>query len=304
MTFEAEAFSSFDDAALTLWRGPTKPARPTVHWAHATGFSALTYRPLLSTLVERVNVLAWDMRGHGLSNGSGIAASFKGWETYYRDMIALLDECPEPIWLAGHSIGATCSLVAACRRPEKVRGLLLCEPVILDLRSRLGLRLMRALGRADRVGLAKGAARRRATFGSRKEAFENYRARSAFRSWADEWLQAYVDAGFTLRGDEGVTLACSPQWESLTFQHTESSPWKRIRPLPFEVRILAGTQSSTFPQSEHRRFQNCIPGSKIFSVGNASHFLPMERPDSVINELFDLIAVSGPEVFGSRCTKC
>jgi len=289
MTFEPGTLSSFDAATLTVWRGPSKPGRPTVHWAHATGFSALTYLPLLSRMAELVNVLAWDMRGHGLSNTSGVVASFRGWETYYRDMVALLDECSEPVWLAGHSIGATCSLMAACRRPQKVRGLLLCEPVILDFRSRVGLTLMRALGRADRVGLARSAARRRSTFRSRKEAFENYRTKPAFRTWGDIWLQAYVDSGFYLNGEEGVTLACSPQWESLTFQHTESRPWAKISPLPFEVRILAGGVGSTFPRSEHRKFQDRVPSSKIELAESASHFLPMERSDSVIEKLFDLV---------------
>ncbi len=289
MIFASESFTSFDQATLVLWRSPPVISRPTLHWAHATGFSALTYLPILNALAEEMNVVAWDMRGHGSSSGSGVRDSFSGWETYYRDMVAMLDASPEPIWLAGHSIGATCSLVAACQRPEKVKGLLLCEPVILDLQSRLLLRLMRSLGRADRIGLAKGAARRRSTFPSREDALANYRAKATFRSWTDEWLRAYVDAGF--RGDEGevVQLACSPQWESLTFQHTESSPWGRIKRLPIEVRVLAGTRGSTFPQSVHSRFRRRMPGAKIVSIANSSHFLPMECPNAVTDELFDLV---------------
>jgi len=289
MIFSAESFTSFDQAALVLWRSPPLTSRPTIHWAHATGFSALTYLPILNALAEEMNVTAWDMRGHGLSSESGMKDSFSGWETYYRDMVAMLDASPEPIWLAGHSIGATCSLVAACQRPEKVKGLLLCEPVILDVRNRMLLRLMRALGRADRIGLAKGAARRRSTFPSREDALGNYRAKATFRSWTDEWLRAYVDASFTAHEDGGVQLACSPQWESLTFQHTESSPWGRIKRLPIEVRVLAGTKGSTFPQSVHSRFRRRMPGAKIVSITNGSHFLPMESPNAVTDELLDLI---------------
>lgn len=289
MIFSAESFSSFDHASLTLWRSPSLIDRPTLHWAHATGFSALTYRPLLNVLAAEMNVIAWDMRGHGLSSESGMKGSFSGWETYYRDMVAMLDASSEPIWLAGHSIGATCSLLAACQRPEKVKGLLLCEPVILDLQSRVLLRLMRALGRADSIGLAKGAARRRSTFPSREDALANYRAKATFRSWTDEWLRAYVDAGFRAHKSDGVQLACSPQWESLTFQHTESSPWRKMKRLPIEIRVLAGTKGSTFPQSVHSRFQRRMPGTKIVSITNASHFLPMENPNAVTDELFDLV---------------
>ena len=99
MIFSAESFTSFDHAALVLWRSPPLTSRPTIHWAHATGFSALTYLPILNALAEEMNVTAWDMRGHGLSSESGMKDSFSGWETYYRDMVAMLDASPEPIWL-------------------------------------------------------------------------------------------------------------------------------------------------------------------------------------------------------------
>ena len=110
---ERDQFQAPDGAEIALWRWPQSKARPTVHWAHATGFHGRLYRPLLDELATDVNVLAWDMRGHGASAGAANFSTFRGWETYYRDMIALLESLDEPVWLAGHSIGATTSIMAA-----------------------------------------------------------------------------------------------------------------------------------------------------------------------------------------------
>ena len=64
---ERDQFQAPDGAEIALWRWPQSKARPTVHWAHATGFHGRLYRPLLDELATDVNVLAWDMRGHGAS---------------------------------------------------------------------------------------------------------------------------------------------------------------------------------------------------------------------------------------------
>src|SRR5699024_8014561 len=102
-----------------------------------------TYEPLLERLSTFSNVLAWDMRGHGASAAAGVPGSLHSWEIYYRDLAAVIDAADEPLWLAGHSVGAAVSLVAAARRPAKVRGLLLVEPVLLDPIQGLGAFAMR-----------------------------------------------------------------------------------------------------------------------------------------------------------------
>ena len=144
-TPERDEFRATDGADIALWRWPQSKARPTLHWAHATGFHGRLYHPLLDELATDFNVLAWDMRGHGASVGAANLSTFRGWETYYRDLIALLECLDEPVWLAGHSIGATTSIMAAARRPDKVLGLILAEPVIMDPVQGLKLGLAKLL---------------------------------------------------------------------------------------------------------------------------------------------------------------
>ena len=277
---ERDQFQAPDGAEIALWRWPQSKARPTVHWAHATGFHGRLYRPLLDGLATDVNVLAWDMRGHGASAGAANFSTFRGWETYYRDMTALLDSLDEPVWLAGHSIGATTSIMAAARRPDKVLGLILAEPVIMDPGQGLKLWLAKLLRQSHRLSLAAGAARRRRVFDSHAAALDNYRGRGGFKTWPDAWLEAYIQHAF-LPQDDQVRLACAPEWESTTFAHTEHNPWPAVRRLRCPMVVLAAERASTFSPRARRRLHALLPSAELNVLAGTTHFLPMERPEVV-----------------------
>lgn len=280
MTPTQEYFTAPDGREIAIWRWPSKPGRPTLHWAHATGFHGRAYGPLLDALAAQCNVLAWDMRGHGASAAAGDLARFRGWPTYYDDLCAWVESRNEPVWLAGHSIGATVSIMAAARLPARVRGLMLAEPVIMDYWQRLTLGASKLLRQSHRFSLAAGAARRRPRFASRAQALENYQGRGGFRSWPREWLHAYVAHGFVEEA-AGVRLACAPQWESATFAHTEHNPWPGIRRVRCPVIALAGARASTFSPAARRRLQALLPAAEVTTVEHTSHFLPMENPQRV-----------------------
>ena len=288
---ERDQFQAPDGAEIALWRWPQSKARPTVHWAHATGFHGRLYRPLLDELATDVNVLAWDMRGHGASAGAANFSTFRGWETYYRDMAALLESLDEPVWLAGHSIGATTSIMAAARRPDKVLGLILAEPVIMDPGQGLKLWLAKLLRQSHRLSLAAGAARRRRVFDSHAAALDNYRGRGGFKTWPDAWLEAYIQHAF-LPQDDQVRLACAPEWESTTFAHTEHNPWPGIRQLRCPVIALAAERGSTFSPKAQKRLKALLPSADVRVLEGTTHFLPMEQKDIVRDAILQL-ALSG-----------
>jgi pimeloyl-ACP methyl ester carboxylesterase len=280
-----------DGAAIQMMRWTQSADKPHLHWAHATGFNAKTYTPLLLELTPYFEVHTWDMRGHGESRSAGNPKTFRGWSTYYNDLVAVLDQASEPMWLAGHSIGATTSLAAASMRPEKVKGLILIEPVLLDSRQGWALRLANWFGFADRIAMAAAAARRRANFASHEEAFQNYRSKKAFGTWSDEWLKAYVEHGFVANSNNEVELACSPGWESLTFQHTEPNAARWIRDPGCPIHVLAAAKGSTFPATAHAAIQKRLPNARIEVIADATHFLPMEHTDLVVQRIREVAGV-------------
>lgn len=299
-----ETFQATDGAAITSWRWPAAPHRPLFHWCHATGFHARTYTPLLNKLSAYANVVAWDMRGHGSSRDAGLRQQFRGWETYYDDLTAWLERQSQPVILGGHSVGATASLIAACRAPERVIGVVLCDPVLIGGSEAALLGMVKLLGMSHRFKLAAGALSRRPVFDSRQVAYEIYRRKPGFRSWPDDWLHAYVDNGFVSLPhssnqqpiqenngtDRPVQLACPPAWEALTFATTEHRVWRKLRRIPTRIEVLAAEKGSTFPSGQRPRLQRILPGVHIQQLAGSSHFLPMEEPERVIHTALDVIS--------------
>jgi pimeloyl-ACP methyl ester carboxylesterase len=250
-------------------------------WSHANGFNARTYRRILAAVGETRRVLAIDLRGHG---GSTLPARLQGresWQEFADDLLALLAALDvRDVVLAGHSLGATTSLLAAVSDAAPVRKLILFEPVLLAPPHVSG---GVPAGRADPSRLEQGALKRRRAFGSRLEVEASYRGRGAFRTWPDDMLSDYIADGFHDCPDGSVTLACTPEWEASNFGLSRGiGAADLIDRCPLETLIFRGASDST---CELDRPDGAIGQIAIRSVPETSHFLPMERPDLVASIL-------------------
>jgi pimeloyl-ACP methyl ester carboxylesterase len=256
---------------------------PALHFAHATGFNAETYAPLLTPLSARMRILASDARGHGFTTLRTAPRLAQDWKIFRQDLGHFLDATVKgPIILAGHSMGAIVSAMIAALWPDRVKGLLLLEPVLMP-RS---LHLMRWVPlRPASMDLASRAERRRTTFGSFDAARVSYLGRGAFRTWPEEFLVAYLKGGLIPTGSgEEVRLACAPSWEAQTFRSTPIGAVSLARRIRCPVTLLYA-EHSTPPESECRAFARRHGHTRLIKVPGTTHFLPMERPDLVREEI-------------------
>lgn len=109
---------------LHLYRtGGTKP--PLV-LAHGLSDNGLCWTPIARVLASDYDVIAYDARGHGLSDTPPSDYSL---ESQADDLIALLEVVgASQAWLLGHSLGAGTVAEAAARVRERVRGVILEDP--------------------------------------------------------------------------------------------------------------------------------------------------------------------------------
>jgi pimeloyl-ACP methyl ester carboxylesterase len=111
--------------------GPADRAVDVV-FSHANGFNALTYRTILAPLATGRRILAYDFRGHGGSDLPAVAEGRDDWCDLGEDLVALLETLDlSDVVLAGHSMGATSSILAAAQAPRRVRALALFDPVVM-----------------------------------------------------------------------------------------------------------------------------------------------------------------------------
>ncbi|WP_119419515.1 alpha/beta fold hydrolase [Desertibaculum subflavum] len=257
---------------------------PDLVFLHATGFNALTYRSLLAPLGQDFRVVALDLRGHGLSPLPADPDAMDTWRIYPRDFLRMLPALMQggaPPVLAGHSMGGATVLTATAAKPGIAERLVLLDPVLATLDAvRRAQRIPGLAQRIPRLPIAQGAARRRAEFASKQEAAGAYRGRAIFASWADPFVDDYVEDGFVPDPHNGVTLACAPQWEAATFaglRHYAAPLLARVK-CPVTILKAASEAAVRVDDALLRRFK---PDVAIETVPDSSHFLPMEQPDLV-----------------------
>ncbi len=279
---------------------PIKPFAAV--WLHATGFNAMTYQSMLAPLGLRQRVGALDMRGHGRSSLVAKPGRMKSWNRYRDDVIEWLDkEAPQGVVLGGHSMGGCVALLVAGKRPDLVKGLVLADPVILSRSQYFWNHFCPPVSWLIRRNeLARRAKKRRADFGSFREALESYSGRGAFESWREPFLADYLLDGIDRVDEDGDDsesqswrLLCEPKWEAATFAAQRNRPWKALRKAKknkIPITILRPNRASVINAKVRAQLILRNPTMMMKGVRGVTHFLPMEAPYEVRDALSAYIA--------------
>ncbi len=253
---------------------------PDIVFLHATGFNARTYRALLQPLGDRFHVQALDARGHGRTELPAGVFGYTSWRRHVDDLISVLEHFTAPVTLAGHSMGATVSLLTAGKRTDLVSGLALLDPVVLPAAGYAMSELPLApLIQRYALPLARGALNRRDRFESREAAAAAFSGRGVFKSFPAEMIEDYVGDGLVEDGNGGFRLACRPMFEAATFCAQRHDPWGALRRVTDPLVLLRADRNSTISEAAAHRVAAIKADARIATVEGAGHMLPMERPD-------------------------
>ena len=253
------------------------PERPVdIVFLHANGFNARTYASILAPLGRELRILALDQRGHGRSTLPADIEGRTSWEGLRDDFLALMTSLDlKNVVLSGHSMGGTITVLAQAEAPERVKGLVLFDPVVMP-----GAAAPPPEAVANSP-LVQGALRRRAVFASHAAAVEAYTGRGAFKSWSPQMLADYVADGFRERPDGQVELTCAPEWEASNFRSHGHDTWAAFDKARAPIRLLRAEEGSTTRDDPHLDAMVAAGRIRLETVPGTTHFLPMERPGLV-----------------------
>jgi pimeloyl-ACP methyl ester carboxylesterase len=151
-------------------------AQPVLHFSHANGFPAPCYEAMLAPWRERFRV--------GAIEAIGTDPRYpptEGWPHLVEQLIDVLerDYGGEPVYGVGHSLGAYLNFLAAVRRPELFRAIVLLDAPVIGAFKGRALGAAKRLGMVDRVTPAGMTRDRRSVWTTREEAMAHSGRRSS-----------------------------------------------------------------------------------------------------------------------------
>lgn len=249
-----------------------------LHLATANGFPPEAYTPLAAPLISRQRMVGY--RSRPLWPGSQ-PEEVQSWHDLGSDLGTDLNALTnDPVVGMGHSLGGIMTLYAALRHPERFKALVLLDPVILERRMLLLIKVMRQMRVYHRNPLVQGALRRRAHFPSAEVARQRYRGRGIFANWDDAALEGYLAGGLRPAPEGGVTLAWPTAWEAHIFSLVPLDAWEVVMQVRQPLLIIRGKRSDVVTDPVWAGLQRRLPHATLVEL-DAGHMVPMEQPHAV-----------------------
>lgn len=259
--------------------GPGAP----LHFAAANGYPPGAYRAFLEPFAQSHEVVAslhrpmWD--------SPPPIESFDSWTVFGEDLANLLAEVGHPVVSIGHSMGTAAILMAAIKKPELFRSLVLIEPVLVPRRYLLALRVFGRLA-PHKIPLVQRTLNRVDRFSSRLEAFEHYRPKAVFSAIDDAVLWDYVEYG-TREIEPGVFALSYPKdWEARCYTLVHNL-WRLLPRLKVRTLAIRAQDSGTLATASWEKWQALAPEVDFVEIPESGHLLPFEQPEQLAATILD-----------------
>jgi len=190
----------------------------------------------------------------------------------------------------GHSLGAVTTYIAGAEYPDLFSGIVLIDPVILPRNLIWFMRVLKMMGLSRRIPLARGARRRKRTFKNRIEAFKRFASgRGLFKTWSEEFIDAYLDCGLLEKDEKSTILRCDPEMEAQIFESVPLNVWTYAAHIRCPVLAIRGEQSDVFKPQPAMMLAKVIDDYRLETISGSGHFVPMEQPEACAEAILEFV---------------
>ena len=243
----------------TLPQDPPQPgAGPVVLCLHDAGLQSSVFGDLLSALGSDSCGLAFDLPGHGRSGSLDSLSSIEEM-TEMAGWVANWCRAERPI-LVGHGMGALVALEWARTKSESVGGLVLC-----------------GVGPALSIPDETIETMRRVTRGKAPRPFDPNRV--AKDSGPDLMKRAYIEGIQTDPRATLVDLEASRDWSDAFDAANDGGG------ILCPTRIVSGSAEPEVARASASALADALTQASVALVEGAAHFLPLEKPEALANEI-------------------
>lgn len=253
-----------------------------IHFAHANGIPGSSYRPLLERLAPHSS-FALERFGHDPRFPVG-----DNWACLVDELIGYLQHhASEPVVGVGHSMGALLTFMAACKRPDLFRGVLMLDPPIFWGSAAMVLKVLKRLGQSDRLTPAGKSKFRRQRWESRQQAVDYFASKPLFQ-FAPDCFAAFCDAALEPDDGKGVRLSFRLDVELGIFRHSPDNLKSYVRPEGIPIKLIyADRSNASFPFM-------ILPFARHFGIElqqiTGEHMFPLRQPDLTVQYIREFMA--------------
>lgn len=255
------------------------PSQKPLLMLHATGLCAALWAPIAQGLAQEFHIMAFDQRGHGNSDSPEGVYSF---HLLGEDLAAVMEVLSlHDVHIVGHSAGGFAAIIADSLIPGRISRVVLVETRVCapppDLQQR-----------AERTRM------KHVVWESRETMYQAYRDRAAFKDWTEDSFRAFIEGGTRILGDGRAQLKCLPEIEATLYESRDSLNVDDYleKSLAASYLLLLGDYPECQKADDEgvRHFLELVQHSRVKPMGKGSHFLPMEYPELVLQEIRDFFS--------------
>lgn len=261
--------------------GEPRADAPTLLFVHATGFHGRVWDYHIARFPNH-HCIAFEQRGHGRSESLAV----DNWLTYGDDQIQLLATLGlQRVIGISHSMGSF-GMICAAASSDAFVGLLLLDPTVFSPEAYTD----------DPFELPSGelhpASKRRNSFSSPQEMIDRLQGKGAFGLYHPDILRDYCVHGLTQTDAGDFRLLCDPAVEAQVYMTSRGAP--EILERAEEVQVPVVIVRAKSPVGDGHDFSSSptwpglvdrFPNAIEHFWADCSHFIPMERPDAVVELL-------------------
>lgn len=248
----------------------------TIHFYHANGFPAGVYQPFLQTLNQDFDVYALQSRATWPDMP---APQHTNWHIYADDLIEFIEKLGKPIIAIGHSMGASATVLAAGKRPDLFKALILIEPAMVSLPMSLLLQTMPKKIIND-LRLIKGTANKPDTWSSKEEYLTYIKKFKGYRQFSDESFHYFSDNAIKQKNGK-FKLLFPKQWEAYNYTNPPylMRDLTKLDKLNIPTIAIRGKPNMFFSHKLWDRWTKVQKKAIFLENENFSHLFPLEGPE-------------------------